>query len=84
MQIRQKNNRKKEKTKQKTVTNMTDIISTISVITLNISGLNTLKKGKAIHKKPIKNTNTQIEEELRNGKSYKMLTANIQKLEQLY
>lgn len=41
---------------------MTDIISTISVITLNISGLNTLKKGKAIHKKPIKNTNTQIEE----------------------
>ena len=60
---------------------MTDINSTISIITLTINGLTTLKKGKAIQKKPSKNTNTQIEEELRNGKSYIMLTVNKQKLE---
>lgn len=60
---------------------MTDINSTISIITLTINGLTTLKKRKAIQKKPSKNTNTQIEEELRNGKSYIMLTVNKQKLE---
>ena len=57
MQRRQKKNRKKKEqkaTKQKTVTSMTDINPTISMITLNINGLNTLKKERLSTRNPVK------------------------------
>ena len=75
--------KKQKTTKQKTVTNMTCLFNYINHY-FKHNGLNTLKQRKAIHKKPSKNKNTQIEEELRNRKSYIKLTVNKQKLEQLY
>lgn len=67
MQIRQKNNRKKEKLNRNSNKYDRYYFNYISHYFEHQWSKYT-KKGKAIHKKPIKNTNTQIEEELRNGK----------------